>query len=173
VTIANKSAVIAGLLDQESKQREKIASNESQLVSMLNAQAALDKNLQQTKDSISDQQTVVEKNKLAISTLKSDIANLETAKINKQKEVDELEVTRAEFVLAKMVLQKDKEELANRELYIMNKYEQAGVSYKDRVTKDSDGTVAVAADLEQRAADLDKREAYIKKQYEKAGVDYL
>jgi hypothetical protein len=171
--IAVKEKVLSDLSLQESKQLEKIGDNKSFNEAVLKDIENSNQILRRIKNDIIDQETLFEKNKIVLAGIETVIIEKETEKKNIQTEINTLEEGRTTFVQAKMVLQKDREELANRELFIMNKYEQAGVDYKDRLTTDAQLSVGKTAELEQRSADLDKREAFLRTQYEKAGVDYL
>jgi hypothetical protein len=55
----------------------------------------------------------------------------------------------------------------------MNKYEQAGVAYKNEPLKTTKDSIAERAELDQMKKDLDKRELFIREKYQKAGLDYL
>jgi cell division protein FtsB len=117
--------------------------------------------------------TSIEQNKLKYDSLLVDISGKQAEYDNLQNEVSALEEKRGQYIQDKILLQSDKEELANRELFIMNKYEQAGVAYKNEPLKTTKDSIAERAELDQMKKDLDKRELFIREKYQKAGLDYL
>jgi len=171
--IDGKKTLLAEMSAQEIKQSETIKTNTETNTILLAEKDSIGKDIRDLKNDVIDQETFVEKNKITIRTLESEIADKQAEKNTLQADIATLETGRTEFVQAKMVLQKDRESLTNRELFIMGKYEQAGVPYGDQSTSGLEGYVSKSASLEQRNTDLDKREKFIKDQYAKAGIDYL
>lgn len=120
-----------------------------------------------------DQETIVLKNEIKIDTLDSEIQSKIKEKEKLIAEVEILDKGKSDFIQAKMTLQKDKEELSNRELFIMDKYEQAGLPYRGEMLPTTQNSIKEKADIQQTKEDLDKRELFIKQKYKEAGIDYL
>lgn len=134
---------------------------------------SLERANQKVKSDILDQEVVVKKKSSEIESLKGDIEILKSKKEVLGEDIKELEEGKSAFVQAKILLQKDKEELTNRELFIMEKYSQAGLPYKEEQLSTTKSLIIEKADLQQWSDDLDKREKVIKDKYKEAGLDYL
>lgn len=173
VEIQNKENIIKDITVQEENALTRIETAKSELNTLEIAKKAVNGEIRSLKDDIIDQETVIEKNKLKIENLEFTISELE---IEKEKISKELEIQNQEktaFMQAKIVLQRDREELTNRELFIMEKYELAGLPYKGDMLATTKGFIADKADLQQTKEDLDKRELFIKAKFEKAGIPYM
>lgn len=161
------------LTKTEAEKNQKIEEIKASIDRLLDTKSSVEGNIQKLKNDVIDQETIIEKNKAKIDSSKVEISGLEASKESIISEIEKQEETRVAFVQAKMILQKDKEELTNRELYIMSKYEQAGVTYSNPMLETTKEGIAGKAELVQIKSDLDKREKFIKDKYQKAGIDYL
>lgn len=171
--ISVKENIIKTLNSQIAELSEKVEVVKSSIADLEKEKTNISDTLRSIKNDVLDQETYIKKNKIKFENLQLEINDKEVEKIAIEVAIEELNKTRAEFVQAKMVLHKDREELTNRELFIMDKYEQAGLPYRDGMLSGTKNTIEELAQLRQREEDLDKREAYIKEKYKQAGLDYL
>jgi len=141
--------------------------------SMLNEVENIMSSVAQYKNDVIDQDTIKSKNKIAIKDLEDNIADLESELKSVEKDLEKAKAANGAFIQAKIVLQKDKETLTVRELYIIDKYEQAGIEYSGEQFDSTKSYILNKADLQQEKSDLDKREKFIQEKYKEAGIKYL
>lgn len=170
--IGKKEKALDVLTLSESEKQSKIEDMDRTINSMTEEVSRLGVNVRNLKNAIIDSESVLESKKEKVKDIELEILSVEKEKDAVKKELEVLESEKASFIQGKMLLQKDKEELQNRELFIMEKYSQAGVAYKDEVTNVK-GALAEKAELQQMKQDLDKRELFIREKYKKAGINYL
>lgn len=170
--IGKKEKALDVLTLSDSEKQSKIEDMDRTINSMTEEVSRLGVNVRNLKNAIIDSESVLESKKEKVKDIELEILSVEKEKDAVKKELEVLESEKASFIQGKMLLQKDKEELQNRELFIMEKYSQAGVAYKDEVTNVK-GALAEKAELQQMKQDLDKRELFIREKYKKAGINYL
>jgi len=172
--ILSKETALKSLVSQEGEMLTRIDAIKAVTDDFLVGSEQAESELRSVKNDVMDQKTEIEKGKVKLDALRVEIAGMEAKKESLELDIKKHEDTRADYVQAKMVLQADKEELTNRELNIMYKYEQAGLPYdKDSFTPSTKSTLAEKADLQQLKEDLDKREAFIKNKFKEAGINYI
>lgn len=171
--LSSKAMMLENMNKKEVEKQEKINELNHKIASLVAEAEKVEEKIKYLKNDLIDQVSEIEKCEMTIESLNVEIAGKQAEKESIQKDVAKAEEKHAEYVQAKMVLQKDKEELANRELFIMSKYEQAGVAYSGEMLDTTKTALADKADLQQMKEDLDKREVFIKRKFEEAGIAYM
>lgn len=168
--LEEKIDTLTKLEEAENKKLDKLKLDYKDLIIEKDQVEAL---LRSLDNKLIDQEAIVSKNENKISSLDLEIIEKTKEKEKLLSEIEVLEKGKADFIQAKITLQKDKEELANRELFIMDKYELAGLPYRSEMLPSTKTLIIEKADIQQQKEDLDKREQFIKNKYKEAGIDYL
>lgn len=168
--LEEKIDTLTKLEEAENKKLDKLKLDYKDLVAEKDKVEAL---LRSLDNKLIDQEATVSKNENKINSLDLEIIEKTKEKEKLLSEIEVLEKGKSDFIQAKITLQKDKEELANRELFIMDKYELAGLPYRGEMLPTTKSSILEKADFQKQKEDLDKREEFIKRKYQEAGIDYL